>query len=254
METKLYNTEGKEVSTVTLPDRLFGLPWNADLVHQVATSMLANRRSIVAHTKNRGEVRGGGKKPWKQKGTGRARHGSRRSPIWRGGGTTFGPRNEKRYEKKVNKKMVAKALFTVLSRKAREGEVLLVDNVHFAVPKTAEAKTVLKNFSNIKGFESMMGKGKNAALFALPNADQAVVKSFRNFGNIAVEESRNLNPLDLLTYKYLVLIAPEESMRLWEGKLTSTAKKETAAPTPKKRASARKTAPRKIVRKKKITR
>ncbi len=132
MEAKVYSQIGKEVSSVKLPENVFGLPWNAraeSLVHQVAVSMMANKRTPIAHTKTRGEVAGTGKKPWRQKGTGRARHGSRRSPIWVGGGVAHGPRNDKDYSKKINKKMKAKALFTILSRKFKDGEVVFLDNI-----------------------------------------------------------------------------------------------------------------------------
>src|SRR3989338_1505182 len=97
MESKLYNIKGEAIGTFDAPEKIFGLPWNADLVHQVVVSMQGNARAGVAHTKDRGEVRGGGKKPWQQKGTGRARHGSSRSPIWKSGGGTHGPRQDKNY-------------------------------------------------------------------------------------------------------------------------------------------------------------
>src|SRR3954467_5139183 len=109
MESTVYNQKGKEVGKIQLAEQIFGLKWNADLVHQVVTSMESSARTNVAHTKNRGEVSGGGKKPWQQKGTGRARHGSIRSPIWVGGGVTHGPRKDKDYDRKINKKMKAKA-------------------------------------------------------------------------------------------------------------------------------------------------
>ena len=102
MESVVYNQEGKSVGKVTLPEALFGLAWNSDMVHQVVTSMMMDKRNAVAHTKNRGEVSGGGKKPWQQKGTGRARHGSTRSPIWVGGGITHGPRKDKNYSNSMN--------------------------------------------------------------------------------------------------------------------------------------------------------
>ena len=103
MKLPVYNKEGKELKQIELSEEIFGLKWNGDLVHQVIVSMLSNARETLAHTKTRAEVSGGGKKPWRQKGTGRARHGSNRSPIWVGGGITFGPRNEVNYKRKINK-------------------------------------------------------------------------------------------------------------------------------------------------------
>ncbi len=154
MEAKIYNQTGKESGTIKLPESVFGVPWNADLVHQVIVSMRSNDREAIAHTKTRGEVAGGGKKPWKQKGTGRARHGSIRSPLWVGGGVAHGPRNDKNFSRKINKKMKAKALFTLLSQKMRDGEVVFIDSLKFDAPKAKDAKAVLSSLSSIKGFES----------------------------------------------------------------------------------------------------
>src|SRR3989338_5905457 len=127
MKYPVYNQEGKEEGTTVLPKEIFDVKMNADLVHQVFISHTANQRQNSAHTKNRGEVRGGGRKPWRQKGTGRARHGSIRSPIWKGGGVSGGPRNEKNWEKEIPKKMRRSALFMVLSEKAKNNLVLVLD-------------------------------------------------------------------------------------------------------------------------------
>jgi large subunit ribosomal protein L4 len=216
MEVKVYNQEGKESGKVKLPESVFGLPWNADLVHQVVVSMRSNARTPVAHTKGRADVRGGGKKPWKQKGTGRARHGSTRSPIWRGGGVTFGPTNEKDYAKKVNKKMRKKALLTVLSRKFKEGEILFIDNLNTSEPKTKDAKLILQSLGKIDGFTELGTRNKNSAYVALGKKDVATEKSFRNFGNIEVDEVRNLNANDLLNFKYVVISEPKAAIAFLE--------------------------------------
>jgi large subunit ribosomal protein L4 len=209
MEATLYNMQGEKAGKVVLPESIFGLPWNADLVHQVVTSMQDNARTPVAHTKDRGEVRGGGKKPWKQKGTGRARHGSSRSPIWKGGGVTHGPRNEKDYSRKVSRKMRQKALLVALSRKMQDGELIFLDSLEMKAPKASEAKAVLvalgREFAGLS-------KTKNAALVVLPGAHAATQKSFGNFGNIAIDDVRNLNPVTVLKAKYLVIANPKAAI------------------------------------------
>lgn len=220
MQAKVYNQEGKETGKITLPERVFAVPWNADLMHQVVVSMKDNERVHVAHSKDRSEVRGGGRKPWRQKGTGQARHGSRRSPIWRGGGATFGPRKDKDYSKKINKKMRAKALFTALSKKLKDKELLFVDKFVFTEPKSARAREVLTSLSAVPGLEQIGAKKKNAALLALGEKDKNTEKSFRNFGNISIDEARNLNPVDILTYKYIILSNPKEAVKSLESKVT----------------------------------
>ncbi|KKQ83248.1 MAG: 50S ribosomal protein L4 [Parcubacteria group bacterium GW2011_GWB1_38_8] len=215
METSIYSIEGKEVGTITLPDSIFGVNWNADLVKQVADSLLSAKRKPVAHTKDRGEVRGGGKKPWQQKGTGRARHGSIRSPIWVGGGVTGGPRNDKNFDRKVSKKMRAKALYTILSRKLRDGEILFIDSVLLAKSKTKEAVKVLNSLGKIKGFEDIFSKKNNAVVIAFSSKNKEVERAFDNLGNIETLEARNLNPLALLEYKYLIIENPKVSLGLF---------------------------------------
>lgn len=220
LSAKVYDVKGKETGTFSLPENIFGLPWNADLVHQVVVSMESSERANVAHTKTRGEVRGGGIKPWQQKGTGRARHGSIRSPLWRHGGITHGPRNDKDYTRKVNKKMKAKALYTILSAKLKKGQIFLVNDISMRVPKTVEAKGVLQSFSKIKGFEDILSKKKNSAYIALSSKDLNTEKSFRNIGNIVVDEIRNMNPLDLMKYKYVVISNPEKGLAQIGNKLS----------------------------------
>lgn len=219
METKVYNKEGKEVSTITLPQEVFGLPWNGDLVHQVIVSMKTAARSPLAHTKDRGEVRGGGKKPWKQKGTGRARHGSTRSPIWRGGGITFGPRNEKNYDRKVNKKMKIKALNTILSQKMRDGEVIFVESLALAEPKTKVAKEILSAIAKGCGQEMIVNKKRNAAYIATGDTQVAARKSFANFGNVHFDEIRNVNPVDIAQYKYVIIENPKKSLEVLQARV-----------------------------------
>lgn len=226
MQADIYTIKGTQDGSVALPENVFGLPWNADLVHQVVVAMEANARTPIAHTKNRAEVSGTGRKPWKQKGTGSARHGSRRSPIWRTGGVAHGPRNEKDYSQKINKKMRVKALYTALSRKFKDGEILFVKDLSFDAPKAKDAKNVIGALSGIKGFEQLSTKRKNAALIAVPAKDQNVALSFRNFGNVAVEEVRNLSPIDVLSAKFIIIADPSESMKVIEAR---GAKKKAAA-------------------------
>lgn len=213
METKLHNQKGEEVGKLALPKDVFGLPWNADLVHTVVVSMMSSSRDPIAHTKTRGEVSGGGKKPWQQKGTGRARHGSTRSPIWVGGGVAHGPRNDKNYDRKINKKTKSKALYTILSRKFKDGELLFVDSISFDKPKTKDAKNVVESLAKVKGFEKFSTKPKNVAIIAMDKRSVNVNKSFGNFGNISVEEFRNINPVSVLNHKYLIIVNPKETLK-----------------------------------------
>ena len=218
MEAKIYNMKGDEAGKIKLPEDVFSAKWNDDLVYQVVTAMQANARTPIAHTKDRSEVSGTGKKPWKQKGTGNARHGSRRSPIWRTGGVAHGPRNEKSYKQRINKKMRAKAFYSALSKKYKDGEVLFVDELKYEAPKTKEAKNVINALAGIKGFEKLATKKANTALFAGVSFEDDTIKSMRNFGNIALEEARNLNPVSILKYKYLILVGGDDVIKEIEGR------------------------------------
>lgn len=213
MEATIYNQSGKESGKIELPKGVFGLPWNADLVHEVIRLMQSNSRSAIAHTKTRGEVRGGGKKPWKQKGTGRARHGSSRSPIWVGGGVAHGPRNDKNFSRKINKTAKTKAFLTILSRKWKDGEVMFLDTVKLAGPKSKDAKTILDSLAKVKGYEKLGTKKVNTAIIAVEKKTDAITKSFRNFGHVSVEELRNVNPVSILNHTYLIVADPEASLK-----------------------------------------
>lgn len=225
LEASVYSQQGKEVSRVKLPEKVFGATWNADLIHEVVVSMQSNARANTAHTKNRGEVRGGGKKPWQQKGTGRARHGSSRSPIWSGGGVAHGPRNDRDYGRKINKNARAKALAGVLSQKFSQGEVVFVDALTFTGPKTKEAIASLVSLAKATGNKSLITKKANATLVLLSDRDENAELSFRNMGNVSVMQVKDVNPVELLTHKYVVVAKPEESLKVLETRVaTKTAR------------------------------
>lgn len=222
MDTKVFSQDGKESGKVKLPESVFGVAWNADLVHEVVVSMQSNARTSAAHTKDRSEVSGGGKKPWKQKGTGRARHGSRRSPIWVGGGVSHGPRNEKDYSKKINKKVKAKALAVTLSKKLADGEIIFVDALNFDAPKAADAKKTVAALAKGSGNESLATKRINSALIVLSDRNENTEMSFRNFSNMKVAQSKDINPVDLLTYKYVVVANPAKAVETLESRIGAT--------------------------------
>lgn len=200
MKTAVYNKTGEEIGQATLPKDIFEVPLKSDLVHQIAVSQASNRRRNIAHAKGRGEVSGGGKKPWRQKGTGRARHGSNRSPLWRHGGTTFGPDKDTNFEKTINKKMQRKAMFMVLSQKAKNNTLIVLDDLNFEKPKTKEIKNIFDNLkSKIKTFT---GKG---VIVALAKEDKNAVLAVRNIARTVPMQAKDMNCLDLLSYKYLIL-------------------------------------------------
>lgn len=213
LQATVYNFEGKETDQIKLPDRLFNLPWNNDLVHQVVTALRANQRRSLADTKDRSEVRGGGKKPWRQKGTGRSRHGSSRSPIWVGGGVTHGPSADKDYSQKINKKMRTKAFLTILSKKLTDGEIVFVQDLPVAEAKTKLAQNYLNNLASA-GFSKINYKKGRRALLAWPQVNELASRSFNNIPGTQVTNWQDLNSLDLLNYKYLVVVGPTDSLKV----------------------------------------
>jgi len=202
MKITVYSQNSEEVGTTLLPKEIFNIPVNPDLVHQVAVSQLANRRKVIAHTKGRGEVRGGGRKPWRQKGTGRARAGSIRSPLWRGGGVTFGPTKERVFKKRIPKKMRRKVLFMVLSGKVKNNLLILLDKLKIEQPKTKLMVEILKK---------LPGK-ERSILIVLPDYDKKIILATRNLPGVDTIWARNLNALDLLSFKYLIM--PKDSIKV----------------------------------------
>src|SRR3989344_5549850 len=221
MEAPIFNTEGKKSGTIELPENVFGVRWNDALMHQVVNAMQMNARPRVAHARTRGEARGGGRKPWKQKGTGRARHGSIRSPIWRGGGVTHGPTKLENFSRTIPKKMRAKALFMALSRKRTDNELIFVDSLRMKEPKTALAKKTLIALSKASGLEKLTTKSKNAALIALSAKNANTEKSFRNIGNVKTTNVKDLNPVSVLSSTYLVIENTTESLAIISKRLKS---------------------------------
>jgi len=202
MKTSVSDKKEKKSKESLLPKEIFQVEFNSDLVHQVVVSQMANKRKSIAHTKDRSEVRGGGRKPWRQKGLGKARHGSIRSPIWIGGGITFGPRKDTIFKKRIPRKMKRLALFMVLSQKERDKLLIVSDNLKIESPKTKLMLEFINNL-NLK---------KRSALIALPELDKNVILAARNIPGIKVIQAKDLNCLDLVSSKYLII--PNQSIKV----------------------------------------
>jgi large subunit ribosomal protein L4 len=193
MKVDVLNIEGEKVTTTDLPSAIFEAPINRDLMHQALVRQMANARLGTHKTKNRSEVSGGGQKPWRQKGTGRARHGSRRSPIWVGGGKTHTPR-PRDYSKRMPRKMRKAALRSALSVKASQKEILVLDEFKLDQPKTKEMVAMLKNLV-----------GQASTLILLAQSDEAVENSVRNLPKAKALRANYLNVRDLLGYERVIL-------------------------------------------------
>ena len=227
IEAPLYTKEAKKTTkNVSLPESIFGSEWNKDLIYQVIVSLTSNQRQKTAHTKDRASVRGGGKKPYRQKGTGQARHGSIRSPLWRGGGVTFGPKNEKNYSKKVNKKMRAKALSVILSEKAKLGNIACVEDLKLNKPKTKITSDVLSAIK--KDFKQ---KPQTNTLVVFSSKDFNSEKSWSNLHRSFLTDVDTLNALDVFRHTTVIFVDPEKCIeklkeRLLEKLKTNNIKKE----------------------------
>jgi large subunit ribosomal protein L4 len=196
-KTTVYNVTGEKVSELDLNSKIFGVESiDANLVHDAVRTQLANSRRSIAHTKTRGEVSGGGKKPWKQKGTGRARAGSTRSPLWRHGGVTFGPRNLRNWSLKMNKSALRKAIFTVLTDKFNEKKVAVLDKIE-NVTKTKDLASQLKTLAGKAGLEKKY-------VLILPKHDKRLEKAAGNLSNAKVLIANQLNVVDLLKHDVIV--------------------------------------------------
>ena len=200
MKTDVYNLKNEKVGTIELPDRVFAARWNAALVKQVLDAQLANQRDPWAHAKDRSEVRGGGRKPWRQKGTGRARHGSIRSPLWVGGGKAHGPRNDRDYSQKVNKKMKRVALFSALSMKMKEGEIKVFDQLSVEGPKTKLLAGALRSVLDMKKTSK-----RYDALLVAPGTNANLFRASSNLQKAKAIDASSLNVYDILNHKNVLI-------------------------------------------------
>lgn len=183
-----------------LSDRIFGAKWNENLVKQVLNAQLANKRIPWAHAKDRSEVRGGGRKPWRQKGTGRARHGSTRSPIWIGGGKAHGPRNDRDYSQDVPKKMRRAALFSALSRKAKDGEVKIFETLAFEPAKTKVLANTLNTLLSKK-----KGEHRYDVLLIANDGNKNIFRASSNLQKTKATHANALNVHDVLNHKNIFI-------------------------------------------------
>lgn len=198
----LYNMEGASIGEIELKDEVFGIPVNKDALYQVTKMQLANKRQGTQSTLTRAEVRGGGAKPWKQKGTGRARHGSTRSPIWIKGGVTFAPK-PRNYSYTLPKKLRRLALKSALSSKVEENNITVLDSLALSEAKTKEIVKVLNNL-----------KVENKALVVIPGKDEAVERAARNLPNVKLAFVNTINVLDILNYDRFIIT--QDAARLVE--------------------------------------
>lgn len=194
MMLQLHNMKGEVMGTMEVPDAMFGVAVQPALVHEAVVAQRANARMVIASTKDRSEVRGGGRKPWRQKGTGRARHGSRRSPLWVGGGITFGPTTLRNFALKMNRKARRKALYMALSDKAANQSIVVVDAWDVAQGKTRAL---------VNGLHALPTKGKRTLLVVEPS-DTVVRMAASNIAFTQTIAPNSINTVDVLKANTLV--------------------------------------------------
>ena len=226
MKTSVYNQKAEVVGDIELNDAIYGIKPNIHLLAEAVRIQASNARKGLAHTKTRGEVSGGGKKPWRQKGTGRARAGSIRSPIWRHGGITFGPRSNRNWELKINKKAKTKALFMSLSDKAKDGKLVVIEGIKLDAPKT---KQFLQVMNALEGKLNSLGKKQ---MLVMPKNDEALIQASRNIPHLQQSLATSLNVTDVLKADSMIVL--KESLAVIE----KTYLKESMKPKAKSKASA----------------
>jgi len=204
MRVPVYNVNGNQVSETELRDDIFAATVNEAVMHQALVRQMANARQGTHKTKTRGEVAGGGRKPWRQKGTGRARQGSIRAPHWKGGGTVFGP-TPRSYEQKMPRKMRRQALRSALSVKAAGSQVRVLDTLEMSAPRTKDVVAMLHN----------LGIGGASTLILVPQRDETVLRSVRNLPDVRTLVAQYLNVRDLLAFDYILV--PMASLQVIEG-------------------------------------
>ena len=223
LKLNIYNQAGEEKGTMEVSEKIFGVKMNTGLVQEAVVAQMANERQVLADTKDRSEVRGGGKKPWQQKGTGRARAGSSRSPIWIGGGVTFGPTSDRNFSKKVNKKAKRKAIFMVLSDRAAANTLAILENLELADSKTKTFDNLLNNlegkvFKRKTATAKKSGKIKRterrSVLFINAAKDDSISRAGRNLVGVKMINLGNINIVDLLKYKNIIFT--EEAVKKFE--------------------------------------
>lgn len=251
----VYNLAGEKVKEMDLNPKVFGIEVKPELVQQAVIIQRANSRQNLAHTKGRSEVAGGGRKPWRQKGTGRARHGSIRSPLWRGGGVTFGPTKNRNYSLKINKKAKRKALLMSLSDKAVNEKIILLDKLDLEQAKTKKFFEILQNLKlrenkkpkkqeaketrsqSTKKVEKIKIKKTKikSVLVILPKSDEKIQRSAGNISKINTIQANSLNVLDILKHQYLLM--PVNSIEVIEKTFLSVSAPASAKATADKKVS-----------------